>query len=120
MRTIRFTLLVTLLALVVGACDLPSIEEVANVASEECQKLFDEERPKIVAEIKAECKELMNEAQAACEEQCNKLLNDAFDALLEWFDTRIADAEEEIMTRAGCVVDESDFGWSCDTSPVCE
>ncbi len=118
MRMITFVLLTITMAL--GACDLPDIDDVATAAGEECQRIFDEERPKIVADIRAECEELMDKALATCEEQCNTLLSDAIDELLEWFDKRIDSAEEEIMTRAGCTPDESDFGWDCEASPVCE
>lgn len=136
MKTIIFFLFAVLLTS--GGC-IPDIDDIAAAAGDECQRLFEEERPKIVAEIRAECGELLEYVVSEVEEICSVLMSEAIDSVEEWCTSeferiadeaeerctsefeRIADeAEEEIMTRVGCFLDGSDFGWNCEASLICE
>lgn len=117
-----------LVALLSAGCDIPTAEQIDMSVDEALAK---------IEEVKAECKVQADSATALCTmkadeasalctmkadeaaQLCEDTINDVIDEVQVWFEERIAAAEADVMTRAGCFRDTSSFGWNCTLSPVC-
>lgn len=83
--------------------------DIASEAGDECQRLLDETVPALLDEVEARCRDQIQEAVDGLSDEFSTLLDDV-----------IHDAEVEVLTRFGCVPDDSTAGWDCTGSLVCE
>lgn len=100
--------------LVLTACN--PIDDAVDDARMQCEEVFDQRYDQIRTDIWQQCTNFYEtEVIPEFENTINQLLAE-FQGILEAF---IAEYENELMTRIGCVPDATLAGWDCSNTELC-
>lgn len=100
------------------------VDEAIDKASNTCEMIFDEKIEEVKTEITDEVWDICtNFYEDVVIPQLETSLSEATDELIvklrEEFDQALIDAENEIMTRLGCIKVDTLAGWDCSEADVC-
>jgi hypothetical protein len=116
MNKVYFTCIIALMAALASGCITDGIEAQIDEAQQICEDVAKEAQREAIES----CQETIEEQIAASEAWCEEQISEEIDSIKEWFEELLSDLEEEVLSGLGCTEDDSDLGWDCKKSDICE